>query len=135
MSAFSQKRLVKFSLSEINGELSKLNIPDHLKLDFWDMARENIARRADLRDLWNLCVEGADPVILAEDKNFISTCKGLMPKEPWNENSWSEWTSLIRHETDRSGKNLFLPLRKALTGSDNGPDMKKLFPLMQKINF
>ena len=56
-----------------------------------------------------------------------------MPSLPRNKDSWSAWTNAIKSETARSGKALFLPLRKALTGKDSGPDMNKLFPLMQKI--
>ncbi|MDB0033199.1 hypothetical protein N9E67_02920, partial [Amylibacter sp.] len=42
--------------------------------------------------------------------------------------------SEIKEVTGRKGKALFMPLRKALTGVEHGPDMSKLLPLLQKIN-
>jgi len=36
----------------------------------------------------------------------------------------------LKAETGRKGKALFLPLRRALTGRDHGPDMAALLPLI-----
>ncbi len=135
LSLFSQKFLMRLKLHEIEEDLNNLNIPKNMQSDFWDMARENIVKRSDLVGLWHLCAHGADPIITPEDRDFISLCRRLMPLPPRDENSWSLWIKSIKSETSRSGKRLFLPLRKALTGQENGPDMKKLFPLMQKIRF
>jgi glutamyl-tRNA synthetase len=38
----------------------------------------------------------------------------------------------VKAATGRKGKALFLPLRKALTGRADGPDMAALMPLLQK---
>ncbi|PQM59357.1 MAG: glutamate--tRNA ligase [Rhodobacteraceae bacterium] len=135
LSIFSQKCLMRLPLGQIESDLRLLKIPKNLQLDFWEMARENISVRADLANLWELCVNGAEPVIVPEDQDFISICKSLMPPVPRDKNSWLAWTNAIKKETSRSGKGLFLPLRKALTGKDKGPDMNKLFPLMQKVHF
>ncbi|MCP5945512.1 hypothetical protein NL376_27155, partial [Klebsiella pneumoniae] len=43
---------------------------------------------------------------------------------------WAELTSALKAETGRKGKALFLPLRRALTGMDHGPDMAALLPLI-----
>ncbi len=133
LNLFSQKFLTKLPFDQVKKQLSDLNIPKHLQEEFWDMAKENISRRSDLSDLWRLCTDGVEPEISPQDRDFISTCMRLIPSAPRNRNSWSVWTNTIAVETSRSGKNLFLPLRKALTGKDSGPDMKKLFPLMQNL--
>jgi glutamyl-tRNA synthetase len=39
-------------------------------------------------------------------------------------------TDALKQATGRKGKALFLPLRQALTGSDHGPDMHALLPLI-----
>jgi len=36
----------------------------------------------------------------------------------------------LKEATGRKGKALFLPLRRALTGLDHGPDMVRLLPLI-----
>jgi glutamyl-tRNA synthetase len=99
------------------------------------MAKENISKRYDLKALWHLCIDGVEPSIALQDKDFLELCKKLIPQSPRNNESWSLWIAAIKSETDRTGKNLFLPLRKALTGAETGPDMNKLFPLLQQIRF
>ena len=135
LSILSKKHVSNLDFSEISSYLNEIMIPLELQTDFWDMARENISKRSDLKYFWKLCIEGASPVILDEDKEFIAMCSSLVPPYPRSKQSWAEFTSNIKSKTKRSGKRLFLPLRRALTGQERGPDMNKLFPLMQSINF
>ena len=53
-------------------------------------------------------------------------------KDPYNEDSWEIWTSKIKDLTGLKGKDLFMPLRKILTGMNNGPELKYLLPLLNK---
>ena len=131
----SKKCLARLELKDISSYLTGLEIPVDIQSDFWDMAKENISTRSDLEFFWKLCRDGAVPDILEEDRDFLAICKKLMPPYPRNQKSWAEWTLAIKSKTSRSGKSLFLPLRKALTGEKKGPDMHKLFPLLQRINF
>ena len=41
-------------------------------------------------------------------------------------------TDLIKDKSGIKGKNLFMPLRIALTGLENGPEMKLVLPLMKR---
>ena len=43
---------------------------------------------------------------------------------------WQALTGALKERTGRKGKALFLPLRRALTGLDHGPDMPALLPLI-----
>ena len=36
----------------------------------------------------------------------------------------------MKAKTGRKGKQLFMPIRKALTGMEHGPEMDKLLPLI-----
>ena len=98
------------------------------------MARENVNIRADIAQWWEICRDGVTPLIDAEDIEFIEISKGLLPSHPWDETTWKAWTTLVKDITGRKGKGLFMPLRKALTAMEHGPDMAKLLPLLQKIN-
>ena len=98
------------------------------------MAKDNILTKEDLADIWSLCKDGAhSPVIAPEDKQFIDVAISLMGQYPRENDSWQKLTDQLKTITGRKGKNLFMPLRSFLTGKEDGPDMKKLFPLMQKI--
>ena len=54
----------------------------------------------------------------------------MLPPRPWDESTWKAWTGAVKDATGRKGKALFLPLRRALTGRDAGPDMSALLPLL-----
>jgi len=48
----------------------------------------------------------------------------------WAGDPWHALTAALKDATGRKGKPLFLPLRRALTGRDHGPDMAALLPLI-----
>jgi glutamyl-tRNA synthetase len=94
--------------------------------DFWQQMQKNLTKLKDIKDLWEICHGSIQPVI--EDKEFIKTATELLPVEPWNEDTWKEWTNAVKQRTNKNGKDLFMPLRKALTGESHGPEMKTLLP-------
>jgi glutamyl-tRNA synthetase len=76
-----------------------------------------------------------NPVVSDEDSGFVSDSAKSLPPEPWDSTTWKTWTDALKLTTDRKGKQLFMPLRLALTGLDHGPELAALLPLMgrQKI--
>ena len=130
----SRKLIANLSVSEISPYLDLIGVPDNIKENFWMMAKDNVNSKDDLIDIWHLCKEGTNnPIIAPEDKQFIEVAITLIGEYPRDNDSWKTLTDKLKNLTGRSGKNLFMPLRNFLTGKSNGPDMKKLFPLMQKI--
>ena len=120
-------------VAAVAGELDTLGVPKSVQEPFWTVARANITTRADLESWWTLCRDGAEPVIDAEDKDFVIKALSLLPDGPYGETSWSDWTKEVKTQTGRKGRGLFMPLRKALTGMEHGPDMAHLLPLLQVI--
>lgn len=129
----SAKLLHGMDFARIKDEILALEIPEELAEPFWNMARENIETRADIAPLWALCRDGVTPLVAAEDVDFVSEAMALLPAAPLTDTSWKEWTTAVKEATGRKGKGLFMPLRKALTGMEHGPDMSKLLPLLQNI--
>ena len=64
------------------------------------------------------------------ESQFPGLARELLPAEPWDEQTWAGWTSALKQETGRKGKSLFLPLRLALTGKGEGPELKTLLPVL-----
>jgi glutamyl-tRNA synthetase len=95
---------------------------------FWEAVKPNLTRFAEVKDLWPLVVGPVMPVI--EDANFIAQAIAALPPEPWDESTWGAFTKAVGAATGRKGKDLFHPLRLALTGLDHGPELKKLLPLI-----
>ncbi len=114
----------------VDADLAALGVPPKTRQPFWEAVRENIDARADLAGWWALCRDGATPVVAPEDAEFVARALELTPPRPWDAGTWRAWTGAVRAETGRSGRALFLPLRRALTGLDHGPDMGRLMPLL-----
>lgn len=68
-----------------------------------------------------------------EDKSFVAEALALLPDGGWDDATWGVWTKAVKEATGRKGRGLFMPLRKALTGMDHGPDMSHLLPLLQNV--
>jgi glutamyl-tRNA synthetase len=100
---------------------------------FWAVVRENITTRKDIAAWWTLISQGADPLIEEDDREFVATAMDMLPALPFDDGTWSAWTSEAKAATGRKGKGLFMPLRKALTGMAHGPDMSALMPLLQVV--
>jgi glutamyl-tRNA synthetase len=92
--------------------------------------RGNIETFADTK-FWDDVIQKdlkTDPA--SEDAAFITSARAALPPEPWDVTTWKTWTETLKATTDRKGKALFMPLRKALTGLDHGPELAALLPLI-----
>ena len=120
-------------LESVADEITALGVPADLAETFWNVTRENITTRKDLAGWWALYRDGAEPLIDDEDTEFVAQALELLPEGPYTKDSWGEWTKAVKEATGRKGKGLFMPLRKALTGQERGPDMRDVMPLLQTI--
>ncbi len=94
----------------------------------WLAVRGNIQRLADV-GIWRLICRGEIEPRL-EDRALCAAAATLLPAEPWNEVTWGIWTAAVKQATGKAGRTLFHPLRLALTGRENGPELKLLLPLI-----
>ncbi len=132
LEALNAKTLHNLPYSDVRERLAALNADGGE--DFWNSARENLEKFADV-ETWMRIVNGpVAPVIEDEDRDFVRAASGLLPPEPWSEETWKEWTDRVKAATGRKGRILFMPLRKALTGMDHGPELKRLLPLIGRQN-
>ena len=125
--------LQSLPVETVQAQLDSLGVPAEMQAPFWAMAKENITTLDDLEGWWALCRDGAEPLIADEDRDFIAEAIALLTEGPYDADSWSSWTSAVKEATGRKGKGLFMPLRKAVTGMERGPDMSALLALMQVV--
>ncbi|QFU09508.1 Glutamate--tRNA ligase 1 [Rhodobacteraceae bacterium THAF1] len=117
---------------EMADDIRAVGVPDEIAPDFWEVVRENVATRADLAGWWELFRDGPKAVELeAEDRAFVDEAYGLLPAHPYGPETWSAWTDAVKEQTGRKGKQLFMPLRLAVTGLARGPEMAAVMPLFQ----
>lgn len=130
------------------GELAQLNarivhqlehaavadrLPAGIDAAGWAAIRPNLHTVAEAADWWAV-VEGpvAAPPVEAEDRDFLAQARAVAATLDWSADPWRALTDALKAATGRKGKALFLPLRRALTGRDHGPDMAALLPLIGK---
>ena len=97
---------------------------------FWETVRANCEVLSDVTGWVDIVYGAADPVIDAEDADYVAEAIALLPATEFGEGAWREWTSALKEKTGRKGKALFMPLRKAITGRSYGPDMGAMLQLM-----
>lgn len=106
----------------------------------WEAVRPNLARLADL-PIWQAVVDGPLPPPPpapapdpdrrdAGEDSLLAKAADLLPPEPWDGTTWKTWTEAVKAATGRKGRALFMPLRLALTGRDQGPELAALLPLI-----
>lgn len=95
---------------------------------FWDAIKANLTTIDDAKDWWEVLHQPITPVI--GDKEFSNTAAASLPSGEWNEESWDALVNAVKEKTGRKGKELFMPLRLALTGREHGPEMKVVFALL-----
>ena len=118
------KLLHNMPYDEVMDRLKKFDITEGE--DFWNAIRGNIEKIDDVEDLWMIAKGNVTPVIAECDKEYIALAYEHLPIEPWSQDTWQQWVSILKEITGRKGKFLFLPLRQALTGQSHGPEMHKL---------
>lgn len=95
----------------------------------WEAVRGNIAKLADVKE-WLEVIKGPiEPVI--EDASYTDEAAALVPSSSSLDlQSWPALTSALKEQTGRKGKQLFMPLRLALTGRSHGPDMAVMYQMI-----
>ncbi|MBE8219996.1 MAG: glutamate--tRNA ligase, partial [Alphaproteobacteria bacterium] len=96
--------------------------------EFWNCIRGNITLFADVGAMMDLVYGAIVPQI--EEADYIAQALATLPLAPLTQSSWRDWTQALKEQTGRKGRDLFMPLRLALTGQAHGPEMKDLLPLI-----
>jgi glutamyl-tRNA synthetase len=97
---------------------------------FWLAVRENCTFVADAKAWVDMVFGAPAPLVAEEDREFISGAGAHLPEGELTSETWGAWTSALKTATGRKGRSLFMPLRKAVTGAEHGPEMSAILPLI-----
>ena len=122
------ERLNTKLIHHMNYAEAKQYLPTHVNEDFWEKVKTNLSKINEVEDWWKICNQVMNPVIT--DLNFTQIASQLLPRGVWGENTWNEWINQVKTSTNKNGKELFMPIRLALTGMEHGPELKNLLPLL-----
>lgn len=98
--------------------------------EFWLAVRGNLTRFADAKIWWDVVSSKLSPPIEENDRAFCAQAAGLLPQEPWDAKTWDALMAALKPVAGRKGRELFHPLRLALTGLEHGPELRVLLPFI-----
>lgn len=108
-------------------------LPTEASEEDWLLLRPNLEKLSDLAE-WLEVVHGSiDPPDLSHDERLFARQAAAVAEDlDWDADAWRTLTGALKESTGRKGRDLFHPLRLALTGRDSGPEMAGLLKRIGK---
>jgi glutamyl-tRNA synthetase len=108
-------------------------LPDGATEADWLLLRPNLKRLADFAD-WREVLHGEiEPSELSHDERLlVKEAAVVAESRDWSPEVWRALTDQLKAVTGKKGRELFHPLRVALTGRESGPEMAGLVAAMGK---
>ena len=95
-----------------------------------DVVKTNVTRLTQFESALGFVIDYAPPTV---DRAFAERLANelRMNGTPTNAEQYQAMIERLKSATGLKGKNLFMPLRQALTGLEHGPELVKSIPLLQ----
>lgn len=116
----NEKYLHQMPFAEVKAQLDVLGL-GHVSEAFWEQVKRNLVTIADVKDWWEVTQSSLTPVI--EDATFAAKAAELLPEGEWSSEHWESFVNAVKEATGKKGKELFMPLRLALTAREHGPEL------------
>ena len=111
-------------------EAVRERLPEGMGEADWAAIRPNLKTAAEAADWWAILHGHVEQAPADEDRSFLAAAAEAAASLDWSSAPWPALVAELKERTGRTGKALFLPLRRALTGRDSGPEMAALLPLI-----
>ena len=99
----------------------------------WLLLRPNLERLADFAGWLDVLHGEVDPPELShEERLLVKDAVAIAGRLSWGPEVWRSLTDEVKQATGKKGRELFHPLRLALTGRESGPEMAGLVARMGK---
>jgi glutamyl-tRNA synthetase len=108
-------------------------LPDGATEEDWLALRGNLERLGDFSD-WQQVLHGEiDPPDLGHDERLlVKEGAAVAERLDWSGEPWRSLGDALKRSTGKKGRELFHPLRLALTGRESGPEMAALLKQIGK---
>ena len=108
-------------------------LPGGANEEDWLLLRPNLERLDDFAG-WFAVLRGEiePPELGHEERLLVKDAATVAEKLDWSAEPWRSLTDELKRSSGRKGRELFHPLRLALTGRDSGPEMAGLVSRMGK---
>ncbi len=98
-----------------------------------DVVKASVTRLTQFAEALRFVCESTPAQV---DRDFAEKLRDELQTNgtPHDEASFKAMVERLKKSTGRKGKELFMPLRLAITGSDHGPELVKLIPLLRRAS-
>jgi glutamyl-tRNA synthetase len=108
-------------------------LPEGATEEDWLLLRPNLERLSDLPAWFEILRGEIDPPELGHDERLlVRDAASVAEQVDWGAEPWRALTGELKQSSGKKGRELFHPLRLALTGRDSGPKMAGLVARMGK---
>jgi glutamyl-tRNA synthetase len=128
----NQKIVAEMTLDQAKIRLKEIGFNKEISQIFWETIRPNISNITEVQNWWEIIYNQLQHNHLEDDKQFLQEIAKILPENTNSQNTWQDWINEIKKISDRKGKNLFMPIRLALTGKCYGPEMKNVIRLIDR---
>ena len=99
-------------------------LPPSATEEDWLLLRPNLVRLSDFL-AWFAVLHGEveAPELAHDERLLVKEAASAAESIDWSADPWPALTSELKRTTGKKGRELFHPLRLALTGRDSGPEM------------
>lgn len=125
LETINQKLLQILDFNDVKAHLHKLNLSE-IDEEFWQIMKLNINFLSEIEKWWKICKSHFHFNHEEKDKEFLKASASLLPQDSADKECWNKWLAEIKKNSDRKGKELFMPIRLALSGEEHGPELKFL---------
>jgi len=127
----NQKLLQSLNFDEISKERDGESLSE-INENIWLAIRSNINSLDDIKYWIEVFKSNFRFNNGINDKEFLKKSLETLPQDTSSENAWQLWLDEIKKDTNRKGKDLFMPIRLALTGQEHGPELKNVINLLSR---
>ncbi len=128
----NQKLLQILDFSSVEMRLKEIGVNEKISEKFWNGLKLNISFLHEIKEWISICNHQFRFENKEQDREFLAQAAELLPVDTDDENCWNLWLEQIKQKTSRKGKDLFMPIRLALSGKEHGPELKLLVNLISR---
>ena len=108
-------------------------LPQGASEEDWLLLRPNLERLSDFAAWYEVLRGEVDPPELSHDERLlVKDAASIAERLDWSAEPWKALSDELKQSSGKKGRELFHPLRLALTGRESGPEMAGLVARMGK---
>lgn len=132
LSNINHKLLQILDFDYVKQRLEQIEIKNEINQETWNIIKPNINFLHEIKEWLEICSNNFKLQNQDLDQEFLAKIAKLLPQNTKDQNCWGDWIAKIKENSDKKGKELFMPIRLALTGKAHGPELKFLINIISR---